>query len=155
MEQKDDSSELNEHEELPEEHPDPLIRALNQSIRIAVKLLAVLMVLVIFWSVIDVIYVIYEKLSAPPILLLTIEDILLVFGAILAVLIGVEIFINIRLYLGSHIIPVQLVLGTALMAIARKIIVLDLGQVSAEQILGIGFVTLALGISYWLVAKKT
>jgi uncharacterized membrane protein (DUF373 family) len=41
------------------------------------------------------------------------------------------------------------------MAIARKIIVLDLGQVSAEQILGIGFVTLALGISYWLVAKKT
>ena len=140
---------------MPEEHPDPFIRALNQSIRIAVKVLAILMVLVIFWSVIDVIYVIYEKLSAPPFFLLTIEDILVVFGAILAVLIGVEIFINIRLYLGSHIIPVQLVLGTALMAIARKIIVLDLGQVSAEQILGIGFVTLALGVSYWLVAKKT
>ncbi|MFT6030288.1 MAG: uncharacterized membrane protein (DUF373 family) [Oleiphilaceae bacterium] len=155
MAQENDNSELNEHDELPEEHPDPFIRALNQSIRIAVKVLAILMVLVIFWSVIDVIYVIYEKLSVPPFLLLTIEDILVVFGAILAVLIGVEIFINIRLYLGSHIIPVQLVLGTALMAIARKIIVLDLGQVSAEQILGIGFVTLALGVSYWLVAKKT
>jgi uncharacterized membrane protein (DUF373 family) len=155
MAQENDNSELNEHDELPEEHPDPFIRALNQSIRIAVKVLAILMVLVIFWSVIDVIYVIYEKLSVPPFLLLTIEDILVVCGAILAVLIGVEIFINIRLYLGSHIIPVQLVLGTALMAIARKIIVLDLGQVSAEQILGIGFVTLALGVSYWLVAKKT
>ena len=108
-----------------------------------------------FWSVINVVYVIYEKLSVPPYFLLTIEDILIVFGAILAVLIGIEIFINIRLYLGSHIIPVKLVLGTALMAIARKIIVLDLGQVNAEQILGVGFVTLALGISYWLVAKKT
>lgn len=155
MTKKDKDSELLEHDELPEVHPDPLIRGLNQSIRVAVKLLAILMVLVIFWSVIDVVYVIYEKLSTPPILLLTIEDILLVFGAILAVLIGIEIFINIRLYLGSHIIPVQLVLGTALMAIARKIIVLDLGQVTAEQILGVGFVTLALGISYWLVAKKT
>tara|TARA_R110002167_G_scaffold317091_3_gene522767 strand:+ start:716 stop:1183 length:468 start_codon:yes stop_codon:yes gene_type:complete len=155
MKKNHNSSESSEHEELPEAHPDPLIRALNQSIRVAVKLLAILMVLVIFWSVIDVVYVIYEKLSVPPFFLLTIEDILVVFGAILAVLIGIEIFINIRLYLGSHIIPVQLVLGTALMAIARKIIVLDLGQVSAEQILGVGFVTLALGISYWLVAKKT
>lgn len=155
MNQKDNHTELLEHDELPEVHPDPLIRVLNQSIRIAVKCLAILMVLVIFWSVIDVIYVIYEKLSVPPFLLLTIEDILIVFGAIMAVLIAIEIFINIRLYLGSHIIPVQLVLGTALMAIARKIIVLDLGKVSAEQILGIAFVTMALGVSYWLVAKKT
>ena len=46
-------------------------------------------------------------------------------------------------------------LGTALMAIARKIIVLDLGQVNAEQILAIALVIMALGISYWLVAKKT
>ena len=155
MKHKIDSSEVVEHEELPEAHPDPLIRYLNQSIRLAVKVLAILMVLVIFWSVIDVIYVIYEKLSTPPFLLLTIEDILVVFGAIMAVLIAIEIFINIRLYLGSHIIPVQLVLGTALMAIARKIIVLDLGHVSAEQILAIALVIMALGVSYWLVAKKT
>ena len=155
MTQKEGPTEPLEHEELSEAHPDPLIRGLNISIRFAVKLLAILMVLVIFWSVIDVVYVIYEKLSVPPIFLLTIEDILVVFGAIMAVLIAIEIFINIRLYLGSHVIPVQLVLGTALMAIARKIIVLDLGQVSAEQILAIGLVTIALGISYWLVAKKT
>ena len=155
MKHKIDSSEVVEHEELPEAHPDPLIRYLNQSIRLAVKVLAILMVLVIFWSVIDVIYVIYEKLSTPPFLLLTIEDILVVFGAIMAVLIAIEIFINIRLYLGSHIIPVQLVLGTALMAIARKIIVLDLGHVSAEQIIAIALVIMALGVSYWLVAKKT
>lgn len=144
-----------EHDELPEEHPDPLIRTLNLAIRVAVKVLAVLMVLVIFWSVIDVVYVIYEKLSVPPFFLLTIEDILVVFGAIMAVLIAIEIFINIRLYLGSHVIPVQLVLGTALMAIARKVIVLDLGYVSAEQIFAIAIVIIALGVSYWLVARKT
>jgi uncharacterized membrane protein (DUF373 family) len=70
------------------------------------------------------------------------------------VLIAVEIFINIRLYLGSNIIPVELVIATALMAVARKVIELDLKLVSSEQIIGLALVTLALGISYWLVKQN-
>ena len=58
-------------------------------------------------------------------LLLDINDIFYTFGAFMAVLIAVEIFINIRLYLGTNVFPVQLVVATALMAIARKVIVLD------------------------------
>ena len=69
------------------------------------------------------------------------------------VLIAVEIFINIRLYLGSNIIPVELVIATALMAVARKVIVLDIKAVSADQIIGLALVTLALGVSYWLVKQ--
>ncbi len=143
------------HEELPEDHSDPLLKSLHRVIRFAVRILAVLMVAVILWSIADVVYVLYTRLSAPPFLLLNIEDILQTFGAFLAVLIAIEIFINIRLYLGSNIIPVQLVLATALMAIARKVIVLDLALVSAEHIVGIALITIALGISYWLVVKKT
>jgi uncharacterized membrane protein (DUF373 family) len=112
------------------------------------------MVLVIFWTIADVIYVIYERLKAPPFMLLDMEDILQTFGAFLAVLIAIEIFTNIRLYLGTNIIPVQLVLATALMAVARKVIVLDLKLVTAEQIAGIALVTMSLGISYWLVKEK-
>ena len=41
------------------------------------------------------------------------------------------------------------------MAVARKIIVLDLKLVTSEQIVGLALVTLALGISYWLVKNKT
>ncbi|MDM3872313.1 phosphate-starvation-inducible PsiE family protein [Porticoccus sp. W117] len=142
------------HEEIPKEHSDPFIQKLHRAIRVAVKILAVLMVLVIFWSILDVVYVLYQRLTSPPMFLLDIGDILQVFGAFMVVLIAIEIFINIRLYLGTEVIPVQLVLATALMAIARKVIVLDLNEVSSEQIVGIALVTLALGISYWLVAKK-
>ncbi len=141
------------HEEIPPEHSDPLLRVLHRAIRAAVKVLAVLMVLVVFWSIADVVYVLYEKLSTPPFLLLDVEDILQTFGAFLAVLIAIEIFINIRLYLGTDVIPVQLVLATALMAIARKVIILDLKLVTPEHVVGIALVTLALGVSYWLVAK--
>ena len=144
-----------QHDEIPEEHQDPFLKVLHRAIRLALKVLAVLMVLVIFWSIADVVYVLYSRLISPPFLLLDLEDILQVFGAFMVVLIGIEIFINIRLYLGSNIFPVQLVIATALMAIARKVIVLDLKLVSAEQIAGIALVTLALGISYWLVKNKS
>ena len=37
------------HEELPEEHVDPLISVLHRIIRVAVKALAILMVFIIIW----------------------------------------------------------------------------------------------------------
>lgn len=142
------------HEEIPEDHSDPLLKFLHRAIRFAIRILAVLMVLVIFWSIADVVYVLYMRLSSPPYFLLDISDILQTFGAFMLVLIAVEIFTNIRLYLGTNILPVELVIGTALMAVARKVIVLDLKQVTSEQIFGIALVTFALGISYWLVRQS-
>ena len=142
------------HEELPDEHDDPLIRVLHLVIRNSVRILAILMTFVILWSVIDVIYVLYSHLSEPPVFLLDYNDLFDVFGAFMLVLIAIEIFINIRLYLGSNVIPIQLVLATALMAIARKVIVMDLEDTTPTYILGFGAVILALGVTYWLVSKK-
>ena len=142
------------HEELPEDHSDPLLKVLHRTIRVAIKILAVLMVIIIYLSIADVLYVLYNKLISPPYFLLNVEDILQIFGAVMLVLIAIEIFINIRLYLGSNIIPVELVIATALMAVARKVIVLDLKLTSSDQIVGLALVTLALGISYWLVKQK-
>ena len=44
---------MKKHEELPEDHVDPLMQYLHHAIRFAIKILAVLMVLVIFWSIAD------------------------------------------------------------------------------------------------------
>ena len=149
-----ESGKTMKHEELPENHSDPMLRVLHITIRFAIRILAFLMVLVIYWSIADVVYVLYLKLSTPPYFLLDVEDILQTFGAFMVVLIAVEIFINIRLYLGSNIIPVELVVATALMAVARKIIVLDLKLVSAEQIGALALVTISLGVTYFLLKKN-
>ncbi len=142
------------HEELPQEHDDPLISFLHQVIRMAIKALAVMMVLIILWGVADVVFVVYQRLMEPPILLLSVNDIFQIFGAFMVVLIAVEIFINIRLYLGTNVLPIQLVIATALMAIARKVIILDFDTITPNYILGIAAVVFALGICYWLVSKK-
>ena len=148
------AEERNElHQELPLDHADPLFRALHRVIRFAIRILAVLMVAVILWGVADVVYIIYERLWVAPVFLLNINDIFYTFGAFMAVLIAVEIFINIRLYLGTNVFPVQLVVATALMAIARKVIVLDFDTLTPMYLLGIAATTLALGITYWLLRQ--
>ncbi len=137
------------------EHEDPTIRFLHRIIRVAVKILAVLMVVVIVWGIGDVIYVLYQRLTEPPFMLLQINDILATFGAFLAVLIAIEIFINISMYISDNVIPVRLVIATALMAIARKVIIFDFENTTPPYVYGTAAVVLALGITYWLVTKKT
>ncbi len=153
-----ESGEMLQHEpghDLHLEHEDRTIRFLHRIIRTAVKVLAVLMVLVIVWGIGDVVYVLYQRLTQPPFLLLQINDILATFGAFLAVLIAVEIFINISMYLSTDIIPVRLVIATALMAIARKVIIFDYERLTPPFIYGTAAVVLALGITYWLITKRT
>jgi len=141
--------------DLTKKHEDPFLEYLHRIIRFAVKILAVLMVLVIVWGIGDVVYVLYQRISTPPVFLLSINDILATFGAFLAVLIAIEIFINISMYLKTDVIPVKLVVATALMAISRKVIIFDFEKITPPFIMGTAAVILALGVTYWLISKKT
>jgi uncharacterized membrane protein (DUF373 family) len=133
---------------------DPLIRVLAMSIRYAVRILAVLMVLVIWWGVADVAYVLYSRISTHPYYLLNISDILATFGAFMAVLIAIEIFINISSYLRENVIHIKIVLATAFMAVARKVIVLDYKEVSSDYVFATAALVLALAVAYWLAVVK-
>jgi len=108
-----------------DENEEALVLWLRRGIRLAVRVLAILMLLVIWWGVADVIYVLYSRIAAHPYYLLEISDILATFGAFMAVLITIEIFVNITSYLREITIHIKLVLAKALMAISRKVIVLD------------------------------
>jgi uncharacterized membrane protein (DUF373 family) len=91
----------------------------------------------------------------PPFGLLSVNDILATFGAFMVVLIAAEIFVNIVLYLREEVLQVKLVLATALMAIARKVIVLDYKTLEPQYVWATAAVIFALSIGYWLVSKKT
>lgn len=136
------------------EGDDRLIGVLNRIIRGGVRALAVLMVLVILWGIADVIWVIYQDLIDPPFMILKISDILEIFGAFLVVLIAIEIYLNITMYLRKDVIHVRLVVATALMAIARKVIVFDFQLLAYEHVLATAAVVLSLGITYWLISGK-
>lgn len=144
-------SNQNEETNFPIKTNSRLITELQKLITLSIKVLAVLMALVVLWSTIDVIILLYQNAIHPPYALLDIEDILGTFGAFLVVLIAVEIFINIILYLRKDISHLKMVVATALMAISRKVIILDYETIEMPHLYGMASVIVALGITYWLL----
>nr|WP_294560205.1 phosphate-starvation-inducible PsiE family protein [uncultured Rhodopila sp.] len=140
--------------ELGVNEDDRMINVLHHIIRSAVRVLAVLMVVTILWGVIDVVMVLYGQVFRPSFQELSVRDIVVTFGAFLAVLIAIEIFMNITLYLRDDVVHVKLVIATALMAIARKVIVFDFAKIEPMYVLATAAVVLALGIVYWLIDRK-
>jgi len=132
---------------------EPLLQVLQRVIRLSVRVLALLMTGLIIMGVIDVVYELYQRMLREPQGLLTITDILATFGAFMAVLIAIEIFVNIIIYLREDVIHVKIVMATALMAIARKVIVLDFEEegFQPEYVYGIALVVITMSVGYWLV----
>ena len=129
-----------------------LTRTMSLIIRYVAKITAVIMVFVIIWGVADIVYVLYQRLKEPPFLLLEIKDILATFGAFMAVLIAIEIYHNLVLYVQENHnsrLAVEIVLATALMAAARKVIVFDYNEMAYHYVYATGAVILALSIAYY------
>jgi uncharacterized membrane protein (DUF373 family) len=115
------------------------------------KILSLTMVLVILVSVADLIfYLIQDIFFAKPVGFFT-TTIIKIFGFFLNILIALELLENITAYLKKHAVQVELVIITSLIAVARKIIILDLKEVTGLQLVGLAVAILALSISYLIV----
>ena len=79
-----------------------------------------------------------------------------VFGEILTLLIALEFNHTLQYVVKREqsIIQTKVVVLIALLAVARKFIVLDLGQVSPGQLFGLAAITLVLGVTYWLMRER-
>lgn len=132
---------------------DPFLWLLKKIIHLSLKTLALLMVVVIVFGVVDVGWTLYQRLLAAPTFILNIGDILATFGAFMVVLIAIEIFQNIILYLRDDVIHVKIVLSTALMAVARKVIILDYDELAPMYIFATGVVLIATAIAYYGVHR--
>lgn len=115
------------------------------------KVLSLGMVIVILAIVFDLAVVLIQAIftTAPGEFLgQTVIDI---FGLFLTVLIALEILENITAYIQKHVVQVELVIATALTAVGRKFIILDLDKVSGTTLIGLAIAIFALAISYWIV----
>jgi len=99
--------------------------------------LILLMSIIVAFSIIDLAWAIVQEILKPPNLLIEVENLLDLFGLFLLVLIGVELLDTIRAYLKEHVVHEEVILGAALIAVARKVIVLDIKQYNGLQLVGI------------------
>ncbi|MBW4612730.1 MAG: phosphate-starvation-inducible PsiE family protein [Desmonostoc vinosum HA7617-LM4] len=116
------------------------------------KILSLVMVIVILFTIIDLGIVLSKELISPPMGRFS-TSILKIFGLFLNVLIALEITQNITSYLSNHIIQIEMVIITSLIAVARKIIILDFEKISDTELLALAAAIIALSICYWLVRR--
>lgn len=116
------------------------------------KILSLALLIVVFVAIFDLIFFLAQDIWKDPLGFYNISIIEL-FGLFLNILIALELLENITAYLKKHIVQVELVIVTSLIAVARKIIIFDLKKYDSEDLIALGVAILSLAVSYWLIKK--
>ncbi|GMT99060.1 phosphate-starvation-inducible PsiE family protein [Corallococcus caeni] len=123
--------------------------------RAVVVSIIVMMMVVLALSTLELGWIIVKDIITPPILLLEVDELLEIFGFVLLILIGVELLETIKAYLRDNVVHVEIVLEVALIAIARKVIVLDLSKYDGVSVLAIAGLIVALAGALFLRAARS
>ena len=112
-----------------------------------------MMMLALLASTVELAIILFEELMKPPKFLLDVKEMLTVFAFFLMVLIGLELVETVKMYLDRNVIHVEVVLLVAIIAVARKIIVIDYYTVSYQIVLGVAALLIALSAGYYLLKR--
>ena len=115
----------------------------------------ILMVLIVFASVLELAIVLFQEVTDPGsgVLFLDISELFRIFGFIFIILIGFELLESIEMYFKKNVIHAEVVLLIAVIAVARKVILLDLEKYDPIAIIGLSLIILSLGACYSLIKR--
>ena len=80
-----------------------------------------------------------------------IDQLLKIFGFFFIILIGFELIETIEMYFRENVIHAEIILLVAVIAVSRKVILLDLEKYEPLAIVGLGLIIIALGGCYALI----
>jgi uncharacterized membrane protein (DUF373 family) len=113
----------------------------------------IVMTIVVAVSIVELFIVLYLDIFDPTddVLFLEIDELFRIFGFFFIILIGFELMETIEMYFKENIIHAEVVLLVAVIAVSRKVILLDLEKYDPIAIIGLGVIILALGGCYYLI----
>jgi uncharacterized membrane protein (DUF373 family) len=122
---------------------------LSKAQKLTALVLAVLLVIVVALSTLDLAVLIAQDIWKPPRFRIEVQGLLEIFSFFLLVLIGVELLETLKAYVKRDVIHVRIVLEVALIAMARKVIILEPSNVSGLTLFGMAAIILALGVVFY------
>ncbi len=114
-----------------------------------------LMMIVVSLATLELTWIILQDIISPPVFLLGISELLDIFALFLLVLIGVELLETIKAYLKESVVHFDVVLSVAMIAIARKVIILDVKELPGMTLVGIAAIILALAAAKYFYRRAT
>ncbi len=121
--------------------------------RVIILILLLLIYLVVAISIIELGWTFIRDLLNPAQFLQQSDQLFDLLGMFLVVLVAVELMDTISAYLDENVIHAEVVLEAALIAVARKVIVLNIKQVDAIMVLALAALLAALSVSNILIRK--
>jgi uncharacterized membrane protein (DUF373 family) len=122
--------------------------------RIIYAFLIILLSIVLLFAVGELGYLLFASLINPPPYLLQSHELTTILGAFLLILIGVELLDTIKVYFSENSIHFEIVILLAIIAIARKVILLDPSATNGIEYLGIGVLIIGLAGAYYLIKRS-
>jgi uncharacterized membrane protein (DUF373 family) len=130
-----------------------MLELVNKFERFVYAALMVLLMAVLGFSLVELCYLLATNLTNPPPFLLENHELTNVLGGFLLVLIGIELLDTIKAYFKENSIHFEIVILLAIVAISRKVILLDPAVASGLEYAGIGVVVVGLAGAYFLIKK--
>ena len=122
--------------------------------RFLIQILMIMMALVLLLTTIDLGWTIFKDITQPLSLILSVDQLLELFGLFMLVIIGIELLETImKTYLTQGVPHYEVVLSVAIIAIARKVIILDIKEISSLSLVGIASIIMALTVGYFFMKK--
>jgi uncharacterized membrane protein (DUF373 family) len=120
-----------------------------------IQALMVMMAIVLGLATVDLGWLIIQDIIEAPLFLLSVEQLLDIFGLFMLVIIGIELLETImKTYITQDQPHYEVVLSVAIIAIARKVIILDLKDVDSLTLIGIASIIIALTGGYFLMKRS-
>ena len=134
-----------------------MIEIVNKFEKVVYALLMILLMAVLIAAVVELGWLLITSLIQTTPWLLETHELIAVLGGFLLVLIGIELLDTIKAYFRENTIHVEIVILLAIIAIARKVILLDpasmTGYEFGVEMMGTGVIVVGLTAGYYLIKK--
>lgn len=135
--------------------PPTMLKLFKTYEKFMIHILMGMMAIAIGLGTLDLGWEIFQDIMAPPILLIDADQLLDIFSLFMLVIIGIELLETImKTYLVEGKPHFEVVLSVAIIAIARKVIVLDLKKLDSLSLFGIAAIILSLTIGYYFMRRS-
>lgn len=131
-----------------------VIKVIQRFEGIALQVLMVMMAIVLTATIVDLAWLLWVDFSKPPYFILSVDELLELFGQFLLVLIGLELLETVlKTYATPHQPHFEVVINVAIIAVARKIIILDIKKEAPLSLIGLAAIVLGLACAYYLMKR--
>ncbi len=133
-----------------------VLKVLKPVANFIILVLMTLLVVSMLLGTTHLVVLFYEIVASPdPYLgLVNVEDLYSIFSVLLILVVGYELFKSIILILKHEDIPVKSILKIAAIALANKVITLNLKSIDAPVLFGLSSLLIALGIAFFFFDKE-